>query len=49
MSDEATQEIKNYLESPISMVNANGKLVYGLSDGRINKFSLFATSYYPLE
>ena len=48
MSDEATEDIKNYLESPISMVDANGNLVYGLNDGRIVKFTLFATSWHPL-
>ena len=48
MSDEATEDVKNYLESPISMVDANGNLVYGLNDGRIVKFTLFATSWHPL-
>ena len=48
MSDEATEDIKKYLESPISMVDANGNLVYGLNDGRIVKFTLFATSWHPL-
>lgn len=49
MSDEATKEIHDYLESPISMVDGNGQLVYGLNDGRIVKFALYATSWYSLD
>ena len=48
MSDEATEEINRYFQSPLSMVDANGELIWGLSAGRIVKYSLFATSYHPL-
>lgn len=49
MSDEATEEMRNYMESPISMVDANGKLVYGLSSAKNPKFQFFATTYHSLE
>lgn len=49
MSEEANAEIAKYMEEPMSMVNANGVLVYGTSDGKsILRYSVFATSYHPL-
>lgn len=49
MSDEANKEVEQYMESPISMVDANGHLVYGLADGRLCRFALMATTYHSLE
>lgn len=49
LTDEANNAVKDYLDSPISMVDANGSLVYGLGDGRLCKFSLCATSFYDLD
>lgn len=48
MSDEANEEDQRYLDSPISMVDANGGLVYGLADCSILKFSMYASSYHVL-
>ena len=48
MSDEANEEDQKYLDSPISMVDANGGLVYGLADCSILKFSMYASSYHVL-
>lgn len=48
MSDDAKEEIGQYMETPISLVDANGKLIYGLNSGRIVRYQLFATSYHPL-
>lgn len=48
MSEEANAEVKEYLQSGISMVDANGRLVYGLADGRMCKYSLYASSHYPI-
>lgn len=49
MSDEANKEIGEFLNSSLSMVDAAGKLVYGLSDSRLCKYNLYSTSYFPLE
>ena len=48
MSDEANEEDADYLNAPISMVDANGGLVYGLADNPIIKFSMYSTSYHVL-
>ena len=50
MSDEATQELDKYMESPISMVDANAKLTNGLvgSHSRLIACQLFCCTYYDL-
>ena len=49
MSDEATEEVRNYMDKPISLVDANGKLVYGLDSCRVTKYQMFLTSWHPLK
>ena len=49
MSDEATEEHRDYMEKPISLVDANGKLVYGLNSCRVTKYQMFLTSWHPLK
>lgn len=48
MSDEANKEIEDFMKSPISMVDASGKLVYGLDSASITKYQFYATTYHPL-
>ena len=48
MSDEANTEIEDFMKSPISMVDASGKLVYGLDSASITKYQFYATTYHPL-
>lgn len=48
MSDEANTEVANFMESTLSMVDANGHLIYGLADGRLCRFALMSTTYHPL-
>lgn len=48
MSDEATKEIESFMESPISMVDSSGNLVYGLAGGSCCKYQFYATTYHPL-
>ena len=45
MSDESTKELEAYNESPMSMVNGDGGLTYGLQNNKINKFVFTAMSY----
>ena len=47
LSDEANNEINDYLKSPMSMIDATGKLIYGLSD-EITDYQFYATTYHPL-
>ena len=49
MSDEATEELRDYMEKPLSLVDANGKLVYGLNSCRVTKYQMFLTSWHPLK
>ena len=48
MSDDATEEQRAYMEKPISLVDANGELVYGLGSCRVVKYQMFLTSWHPL-
>lgn len=47
LSDEANKNVESYLNSKISMVGANGGLVYPLST-KINKYQFYAATYHPL-
>jgi hypothetical protein len=47
LSNEANHEIKEYLDSPRSMVSTHGTLFRGLKDSKVCKFSLFNLSYMP--
>ena len=48
MSDEASAEVKDFFEKPISMVSANRGLTYGLADGRINALAIWCSTYQQL-
>lgn len=48
MSNEANEEIEDFLADTKSMVDASSKLVYGAADSRIVKMTMFAFSYHPL-
>lgn len=47
-SDESNKEVADYFESPISMVDHMGKLIYGLSSSKNVKFVLFANTWFDL-
>ena len=48
MSDDATEEQRAYANKPLSLVDANGKLIYGLGSCRVTKYQMFLTSWHPL-
>ena len=48
MSDEASKELKDFFEKPISMVSSNRRLTYGLGDGRINALAIWCSTYQQL-
>ena len=48
MSDESKTEVKNYFQSPISMIDAGGDLIYGTKHALNHEFVLFALSYHEL-
>ena len=48
MSDEASNEVKDFFEKPISMVSADRHLTYGLADGRINSLAIWCSTYQQL-
>lgn len=47
-SDEANQEIKEFFEQPISMIDASHALEYGLGSGRLCRFTMMAATYHEL-
>ena len=47
MSDEANQEIEDFLNSNLSMLDVNHNLTYGLGTGRILKFTICANTFDP--
>ena len=48
MSDEASKELKDFFENPISMVSSDRHLTYGLADGRINALAIWCSTYQQL-
>lgn len=48
MSEEAIQEQEEYMENPISMVDVNGELIYGLAAGKVAKYCMFALSCHSV-
>lgn len=48
MSDEANEEIEDYLKSPVSMVDPQGSLIYGLASGRLVRYSMYSSTYHDL-
>lgn len=48
MSDEANNEIKEFLDKPASVIGAGGKVTFKVDDARLIKFCLYYTSHYPL-
>lgn len=48
MSDEASAEVKDFFEKPISMVSSDRHLTYGLADGRINALAIWCSTYQQL-
>lgn len=48
MSDDATEEQRAYADKPLSLVDANGNLIYGLNSCRVTKYQMFLTSWHPL-
>ncbi len=49
MSNEATDELSSFMDSPISMVSTNGNLIYGLASSKLVSYSLYAATYHPVE
>ncbi len=49
MSDEANKEIEEYMDSPASMIGANGTLIFDPSDSRVTGFSTYLVTRYPLD
>ena len=47
MSDEANMEGDKYFQSPVSMVSTSGKLIRGLGEGAMVKFTFFTMGYMP--
>ena len=48
MSDEANEEIEEFLNSPLSMISADHRLTAGLDSDRICKMTIFAATYAAL-
>ena len=48
MSDEASAEVKDFFEKPISMVSSDRHLTYGLADGRINALAIWCSTYQQI-
>ena len=49
MGDESNQEIEQYLNSNISMLNPSGKLIYGLDGSAANvKMAMTFLTFNPL-
>ena len=48
MSDEASNEVKDFFEKSISMVSSDRHLTYGLGDGRINALAIWCSTYQQL-
>ena len=48
MSDEASNEVKDFFEKSISMVSSDRHLTYGLADGRINALAIWCSTYQQL-
>lgn len=44
-SDQSTKEVTDYFEDSISMVDASHTLEYGLSSGRLCRFTMMAATY----
>lgn len=49
MTDTAIKENEEFMNSPLSMVDANGKLIDALGNIRVVKYSFFAVSYHSLD
>lgn len=47
-SEQATDEIKQYFDSPTSMVDASHTLEYGTGSGRLCRFTMMAATYREL-
>jgi hypothetical protein len=49
LSEEANTEIENYLKSNISMLNANGGLIYGIDGAAANvKMAMTFLTFNPV-
>ena len=48
MSDEASNEVKDFFEKSISIVSSYRHLTYGLADGRINALAIWCSTYQQL-
>ena len=49
MSDEANKEIEEYMDSPASMIGANGTLIFDPADSRVTSMCAFLITRYPLD
>ena len=49
MTDTAIKENEEFVNSPLSMVDANGDLIDGLAGIKVCKYSFFATTYHSLD
>lgn len=48
LGTESTEEVRDYFNRAMSMVDASGKLVYGLSSGRLIRYSVRAATHHKL-